>query len=98
MVKVQDDRLFYVSEAIRRGISIEEIHELTKIDLFFLDKLLHIVEIEQDLKAAPFELSVLKEAKKNGLQIVKLPYYGTAQPNKFVISDWNTNFSLSTKW
>ncbi len=66
MVKVQDDRLFYVSEAIRRGISIEEIHELTKIDLFFLDKLLHIVEIEQDLKAAPFELSVLKEAKKNG--------------------------------
>ena len=38
MVKTQDDRLFYVSEAIRRGIPIEEIADLTKIDIFFLDR------------------------------------------------------------
>ena len=50
MVKTQDDRLFYVSEAIRCGIPIEEIADLTKIDIFFLDKLLHIVEIENQLK------------------------------------------------
>lgn len=45
MVHAQDDRLFYLSEAIRRGYSIEELQSLTKIDLFFLDKLLHIIEI-----------------------------------------------------
>ena len=40
IVKAQDDRLFYLSEAIRRGYTIEELSELTKIDIFFLDKLL----------------------------------------------------------
>ncbi|MGM9886637.1 MAG: carbamoyl-phosphate synthase large subunit [Lactococcus sp.] len=75
MVKVQDDRLFYVSEAIRRGIEIEEIHELTKIDLFFLDKLLHIIELELELAAHPLDLALLKEAKRNGFsdrEIAKL--------------------------
>ncbi|MBM7642455.1 carbamoyl-phosphate synthase large subunit [Streptococcus loxodontisalivarius] len=66
IVKAQDDRLFYVSEAIRRGFSIEEIAELTKIDIFFLDKLLHIFEIEEELKANVGDLDVLKEAKRNG--------------------------------
>lgn len=75
MVKTQDDRLFYVSEAIRRGIPIEEIADLTKIDIFFLDKLLHIVEIEDQLKVNIFEPELLKTAKKNGFsdrQIAKL--------------------------
>ena len=75
MVKTQDDRLFYVSEAIRRGIPIEEIADLTKIDIFFLDKLLHIVEIENQLKVNIFEPELLKTAKKNGFsdrEIAKL--------------------------
>ena len=66
MVRAQDDRLFYVAEALRRGYSIEEIAELTKIDLFFLDKLLHVWELEQALTAAPKDLDLLKEAKENG--------------------------------
>lgn len=66
MVRAQDDRLFYVAEAIRRGYTIEEIAELTKIDLFFLDKLLHIWELEQALQSAPENLALLKEAKENG--------------------------------
>ena len=49
VARAQDDRLFYVAESIRRGYTIEELADLTKIDLFFLDKLLHIVEIEQQL-------------------------------------------------
>ena len=49
IVKAQDDRLFYISEAIRRGYSPDEIAELTKMDVFVLDKLLHIYEIEQEL-------------------------------------------------
>ena len=72
MVKAQDDRLFYVTEAIRRGYTIQDIAEMTKIDLFFLDKLLHITEIEEQLKAAPFDKTTLKKAKQNGFSDVKI--------------------------
>lgn len=66
IIKAQDDRLFYLAEAIRRGYTIEELADLTKINLFFLDKLLHIIEIEQALQQAPNDLEVLKTAKQNG--------------------------------
>ncbi|PRY83867.1 carbamoyl-phosphate synthase large subunit [Alkalibacterium olivapovliticus] len=65
-VKAQDDRLFYLIEAIRRGYSIEELAELTKIDLFFLDKLLHIVEIEDQLKNSKNDVDQLLYAKQYG--------------------------------
>jgi carbamoyl-phosphate synthase large subunit len=72
IVKAQDDRLFYLSEAIRRGFSIEELHSLTKIDLFFLDKLVHIFELEQTLQQAVNDPEVLKEAKQNGFSDRKI--------------------------
>ncbi|MFU2205358.1 carbamoyl-phosphate synthase large subunit [Streptococcus pluranimalium] len=72
IVKAQDDRLFYISEAIRRGISIEEIADLTKIDIFFLDKLLHIYELEQALALKVGDLSLLKEAKRHGFADLKI--------------------------
>lgn len=62
IVKAQDDRLFYLSEALRRGYTIEELASLTKIDLFFLDKLLHIIELEHELKAVPDDLDKLKKS------------------------------------
>jgi carbamoyl-phosphate synthase large subunit len=72
IVKPQDDRLFYVSEAIRRGFTVEEIADLTKIDIFFLDKLLHIVEIEQSLSIHPKDRDALKLAKENGFSDKKI--------------------------
>ncbi|MDH6364070.1 carbamoyl-phosphate synthase large subunit [Enterococcus sp. PF1-24] len=66
IVKAQDDRLFYLAETLRRGYTIEELSELTKIDLFFLDKLLHIIELEKELAENVDDLEVLKEAKQNG--------------------------------
>lgn len=72
IVKAQDDRLFYLSEAIRRGYTIEELHSLTKIDLFFLDKLQHIFEIEQALAVNVFSPDALKEAKRNGFSDRKI--------------------------
>lgn len=72
MVRAQDDRLFYVAEAIRRGFSIEEIEELTKIDLFFLDKLLHIVELENQLAAQPNDHELLTFVKQNGFTDQKI--------------------------
>ncbi|WP_427814125.1 carbamoyl-phosphate synthase large subunit [Enterococcus sp. 22-H-5-01] len=72
MVKAQDDRLFYLTEAIRRGYSIEEINELTKVDLFFLDKLLHIVELETALAKSINDSELLKQAKQNGFSDIKI--------------------------
>lgn len=72
IVKAQDDRLFYLAEALRRGYSIEELSELTKIDLFFLDKLLHIVELENELAQQVKDPAVLKKAKQNGFSDKKI--------------------------
>ena len=98
VVKAQDDRLFYVSEAIRRGYTPEEIAELTKIDIFYLDKLLHIFEIEQELGAHTQDLDVLKTAKLNGFQTVRLQNYGKRLQTKFVNFAWKTRLSQSTRW
>ncbi|WP_125762906.1 carbamoyl-phosphate synthase large subunit [Companilactobacillus hulinensis] len=66
VVHAKDDRLFYLSEAIHRGQSIEDLADKTNITLFYLDKLLHIIEIENDLKEHVGDLEVLLNAKKNG--------------------------------
>ncbi|HCM90254.1 MULTISPECIES: carbamoyl-phosphate synthase large subunit [Vagococcus] len=70
MIHAQDDRLFYVSEAIRRGFTIYEVADFTKIDVFFLDKLLHIVEVETQIKENKQNIEVLKEAKQLGFSDV----------------------------
>ena len=75
LVNAQDDRIFYLAEAFRRGYSLEEVHELTKIDRYFLDVLIHIVEIEKDLAANVNDFETLKKAKRYGfsdLTIAKL--------------------------
>lgn len=72
IVKAQDDRLFYLAEALRRGFTIEELHQMTKIDLFFLDKLLHIIEIEQQLKETIKDVDTLCLAKQNGFADKKI--------------------------
>ncbi|MBE6171747.1 MAG: carbamoyl-phosphate synthase large subunit [Enterococcus faecium] len=66
IVRAQDDRLFYLAEAIRRGYPIQELADLTKIDLFFLDKLLHIIELEDELSEQPNQLDLLLTVKQNG--------------------------------
>lgn len=72
IVKAQDDRLFYLAEALRRGFTIEELHQMTKIDLFFLDKLLHIIEIEQQLKETIKDVDTIRLAKQNGFADKKI--------------------------
>lgn len=63
----QDDRLFYLAEALRRGYSLEKLNQLTQINIFFLDKLLHIQEIEAQLQQHPQDVDTLTLAKANGL-------------------------------
>ena len=61
-----DERIYAIGEALRKGVTVEELYDLTKIDRFFLDKFLHIVEMEEEVKAKPFDLETLKYAKKYG--------------------------------
>lgn len=72
VVKAQDDRLFYLMEALRRDYGIDELANLTKIDRFFLDKLLHIIEIEDGLAANPENHDWLEKAKRYGFTDYKI--------------------------
>lgn len=61
---VDDQRIWVIAEAIRKGVSYEEIHALTMIDVWFIDKLAVIVEMEDALKKGPLTIELLKEAKR----------------------------------
>jgi carbamoyl-phosphate synthase large subunit len=61
--KVDDRRIFVIAEAIRKGITYEEIHGITKIDLWFIDKIAILVEMEKELATKPLTAELLKEAK-----------------------------------
>ena len=63
---VNDERFFAIAEAFRRGMTVAEAHEITKIDEFFLRKIRHIVEIEKAIKEGPLTKELMKEAKKRG--------------------------------
>ena len=81
LVNAQDDRIFYLAEAFRRGYSLEEVHELTKIDRYFLDVLMHIVEIEKDLAANVNDLETLKKAKRYGFSDLTIAKLWQATPD-----------------
>lgn len=66
ILQQDDERLFFIGEAIRRGTTLEEIHEMTKIDYFFLNKFQHIIDIERELKAHKGDIEYLKYAKDYG--------------------------------
>ena len=55
---------FVVAEAVRRGMSYDSIHDLTKIDPWFIDKIAILVEMEQALKSQPLTKELLAEAKR----------------------------------
>ncbi len=66
-IKAQsDERLFFIGEAIRREVTLEEIHAWTKIDFYFLNKFKHIIDIERELKENAGSIDHLKWAKKFG--------------------------------
>ena len=61
---VDDRRIWLIAEAIRKGISYDEIHDITKIDKWFIDKIAILVEMEQALKTQELTPELLKEAKR----------------------------------
>ena len=64
--QTDDERFFVIAEAIRRGVSIDEIHDITTIDVFFLKKVQNIIDMEERIKAEELTEELLKRAKQMG--------------------------------
>ena len=62
--KVDDQRIYVIAEAIRKGIDYDTIHEITMVDHWFIDKIAIIVEMEQALAKGPLTPELLREAKR----------------------------------
>ncbi len=61
---VDDQRIYVIAEAIRKGVSYEEIHEITMVDIWFIDKIAVLVEMEHALETQPLTVELLREAKR----------------------------------
>lgn len=81
-----DERLFYIAEALKRGVSIETIHEWSQIDLFFLYKLQGIIKFENELKNHPFDYEWGRNAKKKGFS------------DRAIAAVWNTTEREVYEW
>lgn len=77
--KAGDERLFYIAEALRRGVTKETIHEWSNIDLFFLMKIEKVITFEHIIKENPYELTTLQKAKEMGFA------------DSEIANLWNTN-------
>ena len=78
IARAGDERLFFIGEALRRGISPRQIHSMTKIDMFFLDKMQNIISIEHELKNNRGDIDMLLFAKRYGFS------------DKIIAHRWNT--------
>ena len=77
LAEFKDDNIFAVAELLRRGTSVEKLHDITKITAFFLEAVKHIVDMEKTVAQSPMNKDVLLEAKKIG--------FG----DKFIAKLWN---------
>ena len=62
----RDDNIFAIAELVYRGVTVEKLHEITMITPYFLEAIKRIVDMEENLKAHPYDLEVLTAAKKMG--------------------------------
>ncbi len=75
----RDDNIFAIAELLARGITVEQVHEITQITPFFLEAIKRIVDMEETLKANPMDLEILTAAKKMGFS------------DKYVARMWQCN-------
>ncbi len=78
-----DDRIFELAELIRRDVSIHELHNLTRVDLWFLNKLLNIIKIEKALAESPQDKDLILRAKKYGFSDTYLASLNNQSPIEF---------------
>ena len=75
----RDDNIFAVAESFRRGVSVDEIFEITKITRYFLDAVKKIVDAEKGIAEKKFDTKTLKAAKKMGFS------------DKYIATLWETD-------
>ena len=79
LLEFKDDNIFAVAELLRRGVSVDELHEITKITAYFLEAVKRIVDMENTLKDNKGNVDVLRDAKKMGFC------------DKFIAKLWGTD-------
>jgi carbamoyl-phosphate synthase large subunit len=70
-----DERIFIIAEAFMRGASIDELHDITAIDKYFLKKFKNIIDFSRRLEKTPLGLDILNEAKKIGVSDSEIAYF-----------------------
>lgn len=93
-ISMQDDeRLFAISEAMRIGVSTQEIHEMTKIDFFFLEKIQNIIKVEKELAKKKMDPALALKAKRLGFSDRYIGRaWGTSERE---IYDWRKQHKIS---
>ncbi|HFR5153545.1 TPA: carbamoyl phosphate synthase large subunit [Streptococcus agalactiae] len=66
LIQKKENRLAYLLEAFRRGFDLYDLSSVTKINPFYLDKCLHIVELYENLNKSQYNVDIYKEAKRYG--------------------------------
>ena len=74
----KDDNIFAIAELLRRGTTVEKIHEITKITAYFIESIKKIIDMEKALAENPFDAKTLKAAKEIGFS------------DKFIARLWKT--------
>lgn len=79
---IDDERIYVVAQALRAGISVEKIHYITKIDLFFINKIKNIVMVERDLAEKGLDVDVLRRAKRYSFPDTVIARYAKTTPEE----------------
>ena len=96
---VQDDRIFYIAEAFRRGFTLEEVNELTKINVYFLDIIKHIVELEAGTCAQRWRHRNLENGQRTtDTAIIRSAGCGTWMKTRSVHCAMKIRFCRFIKW
>ncbi len=79
ITKYTDESIFAIAEAFRKGSEVDDIYNISKIDKFFLEKILKIIKFEKEILENKFNINVLKEAKRIGFS------------DAYIASVWDVN-------
>ncbi|WP_411955403.1 carbamoyl-phosphate synthase large subunit [Alkalibacillus sp. S2W] len=92
LAKPDDERLFVLGEAFRRGYSVDNIHTITQIDPWFLHKFNQLIVVEQQLVKQPWQVEPLKEAKELGFSDQAIARLWETKEQ--IVYDWRRNHDI----
>ncbi len=72
MQTADDERIFVLAEAFRKNVSVEDIHQKTGIDPFFLNKLARVIKLEAELKEQGLQYDMVKQVKEAGFSDLQM--------------------------